>query len=155
MVKKSLAPLFSHFTSLVLFDLFLDFFLTFLMRCLHVFQFQSPMLFSCLYSIYVSLYLQVLESSPQQQQPAELDPTSSECAGSSWEDLSEDDFFSDEVITTHYSEFAIWFILRSCYFVSLVSSTWVVYSLLMDWIVVFCRNCQNSILPMMIRWRNL
>lgn len=38
----------------------------------------------------------VLESSPQQQQPAELDPTSSECAGSSWEDLSEDDFFSDE-----------------------------------------------------------
>lgn len=38
----------------------------------------------------------VLESSPQQQQQAELDPTSSECAGSSWEDLSEDDFFSDE-----------------------------------------------------------
>jgi len=35
----------------------------------------------------------VLESSPQQQQQAELDRTSSECAGSSWEDLSEDDFF--------------------------------------------------------------
>ncbi|XP_004489254.1 DNA (cytosine-5)-methyltransferase DRM2 [Cicer arietinum] len=37
-----------------------------------------------------------LESSPQQQQQVEPDPCSSENAGSSWDDLSSDDSFSDE-----------------------------------------------------------
>jgi hypothetical protein len=58
--------------------------------------------------------LQALESSSQQQQQqVEPDPTSSEYAGSSWDDLSDDDSFSDDVNTAHcallfcFSEFAI------------------------------------------------
>jgi len=45
-------------------------------------------------------YFQALESSPRSQQHIERDPCSSENAGSSWDDLSDTDNFSDnEVIS--------------------------------------------------------
>lgn len=65
------------------------------------------------YNICFSSYFQALESSSQQHQQVEPDPTSSEYAGSSWDDLSDGDSFSDEVNTVHcalifcFSEFAI------------------------------------------------
>jgi len=43
-------------------------------------------------------YLQALESSPQPQQRIERDPSSSENAGSSWDDLSDTDIFSDDEV---------------------------------------------------------
>lgn len=120
-----------HFGSFDLTNVFCwDFSLTFLIYFLHVLQ--CWFVNATVVLIFLFSYFQVLETSPQQQQQVvvEPDPCSSEHAGSSWEDFSDADTFSDdEVISSlHASMFCfqsliIWFTLSSCYLVSLVSST--------------------------------
>lgn len=60
--------------------------------------------YSCLDFFFFFSYFQALESSPQPQQQVEPDPCSSEYGGSSWDDLSDADAFSDdEVISAFYA----------------------------------------------------
>ena len=57
---------------------------------------------------FLSCYLQVLESSPQPQQQIEPDPSSSECAVSSWEDFSDSDSLSDDEVVYAISALMSW-----------------------------------------------
>lgn len=52
--------------------------------------------------VFLFSYLQALESSPQPQQRIEPDPCSSENAGSSWDDFSDTDIFSDDEVISSF-----------------------------------------------------